>query len=532
MATEFEFPDVGEGVTEGKLIEWLVSPGDTVEEDQSLAEVETDKAVVEVPSPRDGTILELHAEEGETIKVGNVIATIGEEGEATGSDDTSEEETGQEGSKAAEEKGTKEEASEQPPEPDTEEDEESGGSTSIVGNVQEGNEVRKSQASASHEDEDDEGSVKAMPAVRKYAEEHGVDLSKVEATGSHGQVTKDDIDRYLEEGGKTGEEGGAEAAGETGEAEEAGERVLATPSTRKYARQKGVDLSKVEGSGPGGRITKEDVDQQLEQAEETGKVEREAKEEAPVGRMTVRETSMDDYDFEQYGEVEREEIGSIRKAITKKMVQSKYTAPHVTTTWDAKVQELYELREEEKQYAEEKGVHLTFLPFIAKAAIGALKEYPYVNASFDEEKGEIIKKNYYNLGIAVATDHGLMVPVIKDADEKSVIQLAKEMNELAEKARNRNLSLDETRGGTFTLTNWGSIGGEYGTPILNHPEVGILGIGRMQDKPVVVDGEITAQKVMPLSFTFDHRVIDGAYGAEFLMELVKHLEDPELMILD
>ncbi|MDY6771072.1 MAG: 2-oxo acid dehydrogenase subunit E2 [Candidatus Nanohaloarchaea archaeon] len=530
MPREFEFPDVGEGVTEGKLINWLVAEGDEVEEDQSLAEVETDKAVVEVPSPQAGKVLELHAEEGETIKVGNVIATIGEEGEEAAAAETDEEED-------------TESEEETPPEQG------SGESTSVVGEVpdeeqqeadtaDEQAEKAPEQQPAAAEAEGGGGAVKAMPAVRKYAEEQGVDLSKVEATGNHGQVTKDDVDRHLE-GSETAEGEAAEAeAGMPGaEAEESG-RVLATPSTRKYAREHDVDLAQVEGTGPAGRVTREDVDRYLEggekpeQSEEHGEVERESVEAAPVGRSEIRETSMDDYDFEQYGEVEREEISRVRNAITKNMVKSKYTAPHVTTTWDAKIDELWELREEEKEYAEEQDVHLTFLPFIAKAVIGALKKYPYVNASFDEQKGEIIKKKYYNMGIAVATDHGLMVPVIKDADDKSTLDLAREMNEKAEKARDKKLSLDDMRGGTFTITNWGSIGGEYGTPIINPPEVGIMGVGRIQEKPVAEDGEVKVRKVLPLSFTFDHRVIDGAYGAEFLMEVVKHLEDPDKMLLD
>ena len=155
-----------------------------------------------------------------------------------------------------------------------------------------------------------------------------------------------------------------------------------------------------------------------------------------------------------------------------------------------------------------------------------------MNSSFDEKKGEIIKKKYYNLGIAVATDEGLKVPVVREADNKTILELGGEINELAEKARKKEIGLDEMRGGTFTITNWGSIGGEYGTPILNFPEVGILGIGRMQDKPVVRDGEISIEKVLPLSLTFDHRIIDGAYGSEFLMTIAKHLENPDLILLD
>lgn len=530
MPTEFKFPDVGEGVTEGKLVGWLVSEGDTVEEDQSLAEVETDKAVVEVPSPHAGTIVELHAEDGETIKVGNVIATIAEEGEdAEKTSEPPEEEGGAaEGSKDTgpeEPKGTDKDTTEEAPaEKEGQEEQEEPAEEEPAG--------------------DTGGKVKALPAVRKYAKDKGVDLAAVEATGSQGQVTKDDIDRYLEGGGETtapeeSAEEPEETAAETGETEG---RVLATPSTRQYAREQGIDIGQVEGTGPAGRVTKGDIDRHQQGGEpaqpaeapsqEPAQEERVSTEEAPVGRQTVRKASLSDYDFTKYGEVEVEEIGRIRSAITDRMVESKYTAPHVTTTADVVIDELWELREEQKEHAEEKGVHLTFLPFIAKAVIGALKEFPYMNASFDEEAGEIIKKQYYNIGVAVATDQGLMVPVVKEADDKSILDLGREMNELAEEARAGELSLDDMRGGTFTLTNYGSIGGEYGTPILNFPEVGILGIGRIKDKAVVEDGEVVVRKVLPLSLTFDHRVIDGAYGAKFLNELVNHLEDPDLMLLD
>ncbi len=531
MAEEFKFPDVGEGVTEGKLVNWMVSEGDTIEEDQSMAEVETDKAVVEVPSPHAGKILKLHAEEGDTIKVGNVIATIGDEGEdiSGGSEDEGEEDVDEEPSEEVEESQAEEEEKEEDKDTESESGEERGGSSG--------------------------GSVKATPAVRKYAEEKGVDLSKVEGSGSKGHVTKGDIEDYLEKGGSTGEDKGTEEETKKEEEKEKEEdsgsgsgKVLATPSTRKFAKEKDVDLSKVEGTGPGGRIGKDDVKRYLEEGgeeeeefegkKEEGK-EKEEKEDykeaekTSTGRPGLRKTSLDEYDFEKYGEVEREEASSIRQSIAQNMVESKYTAPHVTTTKDVIVSELWALREEKKKHAEdEHDVHLTLLPFITKAVIGALEKYPLMNASYDEDKGEIIKKNYYNIGIAVATDNGLMVPVIKNADDKSIIELAREMKELSDKARDKELGLDDVRGGSFTITNWGAIGGEYGTPIIKPPEVGILGTGRVNEKPVAVDGELRIEKVLPLSLSFDHRVVDGAYASNFLMDLAKHLRDPDLILLN
>ena len=504
MATKFEFPDVGEGTTEGKLIEWAVSEGDTVEEDQTLAEVETDKAVVDVPSPRDGTILKLHADEGTTIKVGAVITTIGDEGESVedvAQAEAPKDEAEQEDASATTDEPEADPAEEDPTEP----------------------------ASSS-------GEIKAMPAARKYADENGVALSDVHASGSHGQITKADIVAYLDDGGSTEEpepDETTEEPADTGSEDQ--ERILATPSTRKYAREQGVDLATVDGSGPAGRITRDDVDRVMDEGptEEPKKQEtREPVEEAPVGRTPYREPSLSDYDFEQYGSVERESISQTRKAIAKQMITAKETIPHVTATEDAVVSELWDVRQEQKESAAEHDIHLTFLPFIAKAVLGALEAFPYMNASFDEANMEIIKKDYYNLGVAVATDRGLMVPVIEEADERSIMEMAKAINTKAQKAQDKELKLDDLKGGTFTITNYGSIGTEYGTPIINHPEVAILGTGRIRDKPVVKDGEVSVEKVLPLSLTFDHRIIDGAYGAKFLMEVVKHLEDPNLMLVD
>ncbi|MFB6166760.1 MAG: dihydrolipoamide acetyltransferase family protein, partial [Candidatus Nanohaloarchaea archaeon] len=308
------------------------------------------------------------------------------------------------------------------------------------------------------------------------------------------------------------------------------------PSTRRLAKEKGVDLSRVEGTGPGGRVTDEDVERAAgegkegeKEAEEDGeKVERAAETFGSSGR---RFEPMD-VDFGKWGEVERKEMSGTRRSIARRMERSKYTAPHVTATDEADVSDLVEVREKERENSEEEGVHLTFMPFVIKAVISALKDYPLLNASLDEETGEIVKKNYYNIGVAVATDDGLLVPNVKEADEKSIFEIAGEVNDKAERARERELDLEEMRGGTFTISNWGSIGGKYGTPIINYPEVGVLGMGVIEEKPVAVDGEVVVRKVMPLSLTFDHRVVDGAYAAQFMNEVVKHLEDPDLLMMD
>jgi pyruvate dehydrogenase E2 component (dihydrolipoamide acetyltransferase) len=521
MVTAFEFPDVGEGVTEGKLIAWLVDEGDQVEEDESLAEVETDKAVVEVPSPENATVLKLHAEEGNTIKVGDVIVTLGEEGEepASGAATSAEEPAGED-------------------EEDEEDEEEESGSTSVVGELDTPEDTE--QESVTVEDEHGEeaeleveespesGNVLAAPSVRKLARETDIDITQVNGSGPGGRITREDVLQAAEDGG--GEE--RSTAG-------SGDQVLATPATRKLAEENGVDIATIDGSGPDGRVTREDVLAAAEGGQESTEPEEpETPETAGAdvgvagGLGTPNRFPPKEYDFEKYGEVEREEMSSTRTAIAKNMERSKYTAPHVTSTDDADVTDLWEVREKEKEVAASRDVHLTFLPFIVNACIAALRQFPRMNASLDETTGEIVKKDYYNIGIAVATDDGLMVPNIKNADEKSILQIAKEMNELAENARTHDLALDEMRGGTFTITNYGSIGGRYGTPILNYPEVAILGTGTIQDEPVVRNGEVVVRKMLPLSVTFDHRVVDGAYVARFMNELIKHLEDPDLLLLD
>ncbi len=214
------------------------------------------------------------------------------------------------------------------------------------------------------------------------------------------------------------------------------------------------------------------------------------------------------------------------------MQKSKFTAPHVTHHDSIDVTELVETRAELKEIAEERGIKLTYMPFILKAIVAALKDYPYLNSALDEENEEIVVKNYYNIGIAVATDNGLMVPVLKDVDKKDMLQLSSEMNELIDKARDRSISRDEMQGGTFTITNFGAIGGEYATPIINHPEVGILGLGEFKKRPVVVDDEVEARYTLPISMSIDHRIIDGAVVASFANQLLEYLHNPRLLLLE
>ncbi len=402
MVKEFKFPDVGEGITEGEIVKWHVKEGDKVKEDDVIAEVETDKAVVEVPSPYSGVVLKLHGKEGDIIKVGETLITIGEEGETIEKVEPKEKEV--------------------PPK-----------AVAVVGELEEAPEEEKPE-------------------------------------------------------------------------------VLATPAVRKLAKDLRVDLSKIKGTGKGGRITKEDVEKAAKEKE------------APKIKVTRK--------YDMFGHLRRVPIRGIRRATAKKMVESWEKIPHVTHMDEADITHLVEVRNKYKARAEEKGVKLTYLPFIVKAVVAALKEHPYLNASVDEETNEIILKEYYNIGIAVDTGDGLMVPVVKAADQKTILQIAEEIGRLAGLAKERKIDLMDLQGGTFTITNIGVIGGTYATPIINYPEVAILGVGKIRDLPMVKDGEIVIRKNLSLSLSFDHRVVDGAEAARFMNDVIKRLSDPDLLIVE
>ncbi|MDU3182698.1 MAG: dihydrolipoamide acetyltransferase family protein [Staphylococcus lugdunensis] len=433
MAFEFRLPDIGEGIHEGEIVKWFVKAGDTIEEDDVLAEVQNDKSVVEIPSPVSGTIEEVVVDEGTVAVVGDVIVKIdapdAEEMQFKGHDDDS----------SAKEEPAKEEAK-----AETEE---------------------APAASASQDEEVDENrKIKAMPSVRKYAREKGVNIKAVAGSGKNGRITKEDIDNHLNGGG-------AQAASASNES--------ASTST----------------------------------SEETS---------APQTQ------SVPEGDFPET----TEKIPAMRRAIAKAMVNSKHTAPHVTLMDEIDVQDLWDHRKKFKEIAAEQGIKLTFLPYVVKALVSALKKYPALNTSFNEEAGEIVHKHYWNIGIAADTDRGLLVPVVKNADRKSIFQISDEINELAVKARDGKLTSEEMKGATCTISNIGSAGGQWFTPVINHPEVAILGIGRIAQKPIVKDGEIVAAPVLALSLSFDHRQIDGATGQNAMNHIKRLLNNPELLLME
>lgn len=431
MAFEFKLPDIGEGIHEGEIVKWFVKAGDNIEEDDVLAEVQNDKSVVEIPSPVSGTVEEVLVDEGTVAVVGDTIVKI----DAPDAEDM--EFKGSDSSESAEE-------------------------TEAEPAKEESSEAVATQSSADA-DVDENKRVKAMPSVRKYARENGVNIKAVVASGKNGRTTKEDIDAYLN--------GDASAA-----------------STE---------------SAP-------------ETAEETSAS---AAQSAPVSSEgEFPETT--------------EKIPAMRKAIAKAMVNSKHTAPHVTLMDEIDVQELWDHRKKFKEVAAEQGTKLTFLPYVVKALVSALKKYPALNTEFNEEAGEIVHKHYWNIGIAADTDRGLLVPVVKHADRKSMFQISDEINELAVKARDGKLTSDEMKGATCTISNIGSAGGQWFTPVINHPEVAILGIGRIAQKPIVKDGEIVAAPVLSLSLSFDHRQIDGATGQNAMNHIKRLLNNPELLLME
>ncbi|USK61060.1 dihydrolipoamide acetyltransferase family protein [Peribacillus asahii] len=434
MAFQFRLPDIGEGIHEGEIVKWFVKPGDKVQEDDVLCEVQNDKAVVEIPSPVEGTVEDILVEEGTVAVVGDVLVTFDAPG------------------------------------------------------------YEHLKFKGDHEEEKTE------------------DVSKAEAET---QTTTE-----------VAQESSPAPAADV----DSSRRIIAMPSVRKYAREQGVNIRLVTGSGDNGRIMKEDImayiNGQTAPQEETGQAEASQQQETET---TVAETVV--IPEGQYPET-REKVSPMRKAIAKAMVKSKQTAPHVTLMDEVDVTQLVAHRKKFKEIAAAKGIKLTFLPYVVKALTSALREYPILNTSFDDETSEIIHKHYFNIGIAADTDKGLLVPVVKDADRKSPFAISKEINELADKAREGKLTPGEMKGASCTITNIGSAGGQWFTPIINHPEVAILGIGRIAEKAIVRDGEIIAAPVLALSLSFDHRIIDGATGQNALNHIKKLLNDPELLLME
>ncbi|AMV12374.1 dienelactone hydrolase [Geobacillus thermoleovorans] len=429
MIYEFKLPDIGEGLHEAEIIRWLVREGDVVKADQPIAEIQTDKAMVEMTTPVAGKVVALAGPEGATVKVGEPLIVV------------------------------------------------------------------ETEASVAGEAAPIEDSVREPVPVL------------------HGETPRP-----------------------------ARKRAIAAPSVRKRAREMGVPIDEVEGTGEGGRVTLADLERYVREREAAVAVaelrERSGAAVLPVGGTAIEQkadkaawTSIASTEL-VVPEEERIPLRGLRKKIAEKMVKSAYTAPHVTGMDEVDVTKLVEIRKNLASELAKEQIKLTYLPFIIKAVTRALKQYPMFNASLDEETNEIVLKKRYHIGIATATKAGLVVPVIRDADQKSIRELAVEIAELSEKAHRQALRLDELQGSTFTITSTGAGGGWFATPIINYPEVAIFGAHAIKRRPVVVGDEIVIRDMMGMSLTFDHRVIDGEPAGRFMRTVAYYLEHPEVLLLD
>lgn len=429
---EFKFPDIGEGISEGKLLKWMVKVGDRIKEGESLFLVETDKVNAEIPSPGEGIIAELMAKEGDIIYVGNVIVKI---------------DTG-------------------------------------------------------------EGDLKQQPDLKPINEKEEENAGVVGAIEVSSEVIESSAESY---------KNGASTR----------KKVLATPVARKLAKDLGIDIGSITGTGPVGRVMKDDIYKDREQ-----KGTKTAISSVQQIETAHHEKPLNIPQLKVSGEVERVPLTTLRKTIARNMVVSKRVIPHAAVMDEFDVTKLVEFRSEVKEMASNKGVHLTYMPFIIKALTLALKEFPVFNSSFDEEKEEVVLKKYYNIGIAVDTPDGLLVPVIKDADRKGILEFGKELQELSEGTRNRTIPLEKLQNGTFTITNYGALGSSSGIPVIKHPEAAILGIGKIGKKPVVNENdEIVVRSIMNISLCIDHRIIDGGDAGRFLNRLREYLQEPALLLL-
>lgn len=415
----FKFPDIGEGIHEGKLLKWFFKKGDTVKEGETLCLVETDKVNAELPSPVSGVIDTLGVAVGEIIHVGETLVLI-QDGSAT--------------PKAESKKET------------TSVDE--GENAGVVGQLEVSSEVI---ASAVEEKTDNKTNTK----------------------------------------------------------------VLASPLARQLAKDNQIDIKSLKGSGEFGRILKTDVENAI-----ASKQVKPVQPSIPVPPMTTAKEG-----------IRRVPITSIRKAIVTAMTLSKQIIPHTVLMDEIDVSELVNLRNEQKGFANEAGIHLTYMPFIIKALTKTIQEFPIFNASFDHEKGEILYKDFIHIGFATDTPEGLIVPNIKHADQLSIFELAQQLKDLQQKAINKTIQLKDIQNGTFTVTNYGAFDSTFGAPIIKYPEVAIMGIGKIQAKPIVRNNEIVIGQVMPISFAVDHRIIDGADAGRFVMKFKSYLKNPVFMLL-
>jgi len=460
MAKEIKVPQISEGVETAVISEILVSKGDKIEEDQSVISVETDKATAEVPATSGGTIKEIKVSEGDEVNVGDVIIILEDDDDDEDSEEKEEKET----------TDKKKDTSKKKKESEREED-----------------------------DSDSEGIKKDESKSKEKEEDKETDEPEEDKDNKD---EKDDEDEK-----KKNKNSKSKKNKDTDEA--SSKEVYASPGVRRLARELGVNIKEINGSGESGRITEKDV----KKYKEGGSTK------SSSGQAKLP-------DFSKWGAVETKPLNSIKRTTAKNVLASWQSIPHVFQFGEADISGVETYIEDHNEKVEKAGGKLTLTAILTKIVATALHKFPTFNASIDMDKEEMILKKYVNINIAVATEDGLLVPVIKNADQKSIKDLSVEISEIAEKARKQKLSKEDMEGGNFSISNLGGIGGTNFTPIVYHPQVAILGISRASTKPVYIDGKFEPRSILPLSLSYDHRLIDGADGAAFMNWLVKALEDP------
>jgi pyruvate dehydrogenase E2 component (dihydrolipoyllysine-residue acetyltransferase) len=512
--TEFVLPELGENIEAGDVVRVLVHTGDTLQRDQPILELETDKATIEVPSSVSGVVKELRVKTGDKVKVGQAILVVDdEEAEAPPPDPNAS------GAKAASTRADAPAAVDAATEGGQAMDAQPKSGTTDDAATR-GRQEREQGLGAAG---DDQAAAKAGEGPAKAGEgKAGEGPAKA---GPHVQAPAGEEGEARAQPGDAPAKAGAQARGRVldisaGRAQQpqAAEPVPAAPSTRRYARELGLDISAVPGSGPGGRISVEDV-------------KAHARDVIAGAGTALPGRSVALPDFTKWGDVERQPMRAIRRKTAEHMALAWATVPHVTQGDKADITDLEELRRRYAKRVEAAGGKLTITAITLKVIASALKVFPQLNASLDAATDEVVLKRYVHIGVAVDTENGLLVPVIRDVDQKNIVQLSGDLQALADKAKARKLSLEEMEGGSFTISNLGGIGGTYFTPIVNVPEVAILGMSRSVTEPVWKDGQFVPRLMMPLSLSYDHRVIDGADAIRFLRWVCEALEQPFVMSL-
>ncbi|HEY8272753.1 MAG TPA: 2-oxo acid dehydrogenase subunit E2 [Pseudobdellovibrionaceae bacterium] len=516
MATDIKLPELGEGVSEGELVKWLVKPGDSIKTDQPIAEVMTDKATVEVPTPTAGIVKELKFKPGQVVKVDAVMITLDAAGVSASTPPKS-------NPTAAATPTTSTTSASTPVKlPELGEGVSEGELVKWL--VKPGDAVKADQPIA--EVMTDKATVEVPTPLAGTVKE---------LKFKTGDVVKVDSILLILEGGAapkispqistpTPASVSYAATSASIHPPVADSKVLATPATRRLAREMNVDINALNGTGLAGRVTREDVFSMGAGATRAGAA---VPAQAPGLNIIPRPAYQGGT-----GAEERVALIGIRRKIAENMQKSKAIIPHFTIMDQANVTELVALRESLKDFAEKNGTKITYLPIVIKAMIATMREFPMFNASIDDAASEIVYKKYFNIGFAADTPNGLVVPVIKNAEQKTIIELSKEILDLSKRARDGKLKVEEMKGACITVTNIGSIGGTYATPVINHPEVAIVGMYKIDEKPVIKNGQLAAIKVMNYTVTADHRLIDGAVAAKFLKSFLERIENPARLMMD